>query len=270
MQLNIKKLNTQQIILSTALFLIAGQVFSAPYTRCSEQQQIQLVQKFKLDKNHFNNPDAATFLSCINIDTEKNLQLLAISQPIVFQQIDDMEHDLNMYLIDSKQNKILQHYKDPNTYISDADHFDGIKLDINRFSTLNNINIIALETAHSHSGGFTYGHNNLTLFKIDPKQAIKAIFDGIGTHDYGSEGVGTCNGAISENTNSEVKRILVLSNTTTHGLQDITLKETKDQTITNYKTCKSIKKQYKQQQSIKFNGKEYKLQHQRLLGIDPF
>ena len=62
----------------------------------------------------------------------------------------------------------------------------------------------------------------------------------------------------------------MLSNKTTHGLQDIVLKEIKDQTKTNYQTCKSVKKQYKQQQTIKFNGQEYKLQHNDLLGIDPF
>ena len=46
------------------------------------------------------------------------------------------------------------------------------------------------------------------------------------------------------------------------------MKETKNQTKTNYRTCKTIKKI--KQQTIQFNGKEDKLQHQIYGGVDPF
>ncbi|MCF0264130.1 hypothetical protein KW868_06550 [Acinetobacter guillouiae] len=256
-----------QIVLNTALLLIAGNSFAVPYQRCSGQQQQQLIQQFKLVNQRFANTEAKTYQSCIHLDNQQKIQLIAISQPIAYKSYDDMEHDLNLYLIDSSQHKILQKYKAPETFYSDADHYDGAKLHSTRFSTLPNTDVVGLETSSSHEGGFTYSHNNLALFKVNPRQPIKQVFAGIGTNNSGYERIGNC---VGNNTSSDVRRILVLSNKTTHGLQDIVLKETKDQTKTNYKTCTSVKKQYKQQQTIKFNGQVYKLQHNDLLGIDPF
>jgi len=260
-------MKTLQIVLNAALLLITGNSFAAPYQACSEQLQDSLIQKFKLTNPSFAKTEAKTYKSCINLDSTQRIQLVAISQPINYKSYDDMEHDLNLYLIDSSHHKILQKYKAPETFYSDADHYDGAKLHNTRFSTLPNTDVIGLETSSSHEGGFTYSHNNLALFKVNPRQPIKQVFAGIGTNDSGYERIGNC---IGNNTNSDVRRILVLSNKTTHGLQDIVLKEIKDQTKTNYQTCKSVKKQYKQQQTIKFNGQEYKLQHNDLLGIDPF
>ena len=260
-------MKTSQILLNTALVLIAGNSFATPYQSCSERLQTSLIQQFKLVNHQFSNSVAKTYKSCINLDPEQKIQLLAISQPIAFTSYDDMEHDLNLYLIDSTQGKILQKYKAPETFYSDADHYDGAKLHNTRFSTLPNIDVIGLETSSSHQGGFTYSHNNLALFKVEPKQPIKQVFAGIDTNESGYERIGNCAG---NNTSSEVRRILILSNKTNHGLQDIVLKETKNQTITDYKTCKSLTKQYKQQQIIQFNGQSYKLQHHNLLAIDPF
>lgn len=254
------------ILFCAPFLLFSINSFADTYQRCSEQQQDQITQKFKLLSHKFDNTEAQTFISCLNLDTVQNIQLIAVSQPIAYQARDEIEHDLNLYLIDSSKNKMLQRYKDPMTYTSDADHFDGVKLDINRFSTLPNTHVVGVETGSSHEGGFTYRYNNLALLKIDPKQPIKEIFSGIGTDDSGYERIGTC----TDNTNSHVKRILILSKNLSHGLQDIIMKETKDQTKTDYRNCKSVKRQYKQQQVIKFNGKEYKLQHDRLLGIDAF
>ena len=203
-----------------------------------------------------------TYKSCLNLDVAQTIQLLAISQPIKYLADDDASYNLNLYLIDSAQDKILQKYTSPDDLVSDADHFDS-----NRFSTLPNTDVIALTSNHSHRGGFTYHYNNLSLFKISLQQPIRKLFDGIGTNEGGYEAIGNC---APDNARSDVKRILILSNKTNHGLQDIILKETKNQTKTNYRTCKAVKKQFKQQQTIQFNGKEYKLQHQKLLGVDPF
>lgn len=254
-----------QISLGMALFYISGNLFAAPYQRCSEQQQQQLIDQFKLVNQRFANTDAETYQSCIHLDNAQRIHLIAISQPIDYKSYDDMEHVLNLYLIDSSQHKILQKYKAPETFYSDADHYDGAQLHTTRFSTLNDIDVVGVETSSSHQGGFTYSHSNLTLFKVNPKHSIKEI-GGISMNESGYERIGNC----SENSNSEVRRILILSNKITHGLQDIILKETKNQTKTNYKTCTSVKKQYKQQQTLKFNGQVYKFQHHNFLSIDPF
>ena len=258
-------MKTLQIVLNTALLLITGNSFAAPYQTCSEQLQDSLIQKFKLTNPRFANTEAKTYQSCIHLDNQQKIQLIAISQPIAYKSYDDMEHDLNLYLIDSYQGKILQKYKAPETFYSDADHYDGAQLHTTRFSTLTDIDVVGIETSSSHQGGFTYSHSNLTLFKVNSKQSIKEI-GGISMNDSGDERIGNC----PENSNSEVRSILILSNKTTHGLQDMILKETKNQTKTNYKTCTSVKKQYKQQQTLKFNGQVYKFQHHNFLSIDPF
>ena len=48
-------MKTLQIVLNTALLLIAGNSFAAPYQTCSEQLQDSLLQKFKLTNPHFAN-----------------------------------------------------------------------------------------------------------------------------------------------------------------------------------------------------------------------
>ncbi len=254
------------ILLCIPFLLISINSFADTYQRCSEQQQNQIIQTFKLLTHKFDNTEAQTFISCLNLDNGQNTQLIAISQPIAYQARDEIEHNLNLYLIDSSKNKILQRYKDPMTYTSDADHFDGVKLDINRFSTLPNTHVVGVETGSSHEGGFTYRYNNLALFKIDPKQPIKEIFSGVGTNDSGYVNA-SCG---RDNPFSEVKRIFVLSNQLSHGLQNIVLKEQKNQIIGNENTCKVKRNTFKQQQILKFDGKQYKLQHENLLGIDPF
>lgn len=236
------------------------------YQRCSEQQQEQIIQKFKLLTHKFDQTDVKTYKSCINLDQQQKIQLIAISQPIAYQDYNDMEHDLNLYLIDSSSNKILQRYKDPSSHITDAERYDGVKLHTTKFSTLTNTHVVGVETGSSHEGGFSYRHNNLALFKIDSKQPIKEIFSGIGTDDSGYVNA-SCG---QDNPSSEVKRILVLSNQLSNGLQNIVLKEQKNQIIGNENTCKVKRNTFKQQQTLKFNGKEYKLQHHNLLGIDPF
>ena len=258
----------KNIIKITAILgiFISVNCFADTYQRCSGELQNRLIQQFKLDQNTFSN-QVETYKSCLNLDVAQTIQLLAISQPIKYLADDDASYNLNLYLIDSAQNKILQKYTSPDNLVSDADHFDGIQLDSHRFSTLPNTDVIALTSNHSHRGGFTYYYNNLSLFKFSSQQPIRKIFDGIGTNEGGYEAIGNC---APDNARSDVKRILILSNKTNHGLQDIIMKETKNQTKTNYRTCKAVKKQFKQQQTIQFNGKEYKLQHQKLLGVDPF
>ena len=259
------QLHMLKTLVCTMAFFSSTQLFAAPYLRCSEDLENKLIQQFKL-ANHKFADKAETFKSCISLDGAQKQQLLAISQSISYQADDEIEYDLHLYLIDSSQNKILQHYKDPVTYTSDADHYDGVKLDLNRFSTLANTHVVGVETASSHQGGFSYSHNNLALFKIDPKQSIHKIFNGIGTNESGYVNA-NCG---ADNPFSEVKRILVLSNKTSHGLQDIILKEQKNQVIGNENTCKVKRNTFKQQQVIKFDGKQYRLQHDNLLGIDPF
>lgn len=254
-----------QISIGMILIFITGHVLAASYQRCSAQQQQQLIDQFKLVNQRFAQTDAKIYQSCINLDSEQKIQLIAISQPIAYKSYDDMEHDLNLYLIDTTQHKILQKYKAPETFYSDADHYDGAQLHTTCFSTLTDMDVVGIETSSSHQGGFTYSHSNLTLLKVNPKLPIKEI-GGISMNDSGDERIGNC----PENSNSEVRRILILSNKTTHGLQDIILKETKNQTKTDYKTCKAVKKQYKQQQTLKFDGQAYKFQHHNFLSIDPF
>lgn len=253
-------------LISISILICSTQTFAETYQRCSEQKQEQLIQKLKLMNHKFDNTEAQTFISCLNIDNLQTTQLIAVSQPISYQAYDEIEYELNLYLIDSLKNKILQSYKDPMTYTSDADHFDGVKLDINHFSTLPNTHVIGVETSSSHEGGFTYSRNNLALFKIDPEQSIKEIFSGVGTNESGYVNA-SCG---QDNPFSEVKRIFVLSNQISHGLQNIILKEQKNQIIGNENTCKVKRNTFRQQQILKFNGKEYQLQHKKLLSIDPF
>ena len=139
-----ERMKTLQIVLNAALLLITGNSFAAPYQACSEQLQDSLIQKFKLTNPSFAKTEAKTYKSCINLDSTQRIQLVAISQPINYKSYDDMEHDLNLYLIDSSQHKILQKYKAPETFYSDADHYDGAKLHNTRFSTLPNTDVIRL------------------------------------------------------------------------------------------------------------------------------
>ena len=92
-----------QIILNAALALIAGNSFAASYQSCSEQLQTSLIQQFKLVNHQFSDSDAKTYKSCINLDSEQKIHLLAISQPIAFTSYDDMEHDLNFSVHDKNR-----------------------------------------------------------------------------------------------------------------------------------------------------------------------
>ena len=257
-------INRYQILCLAPLLFASMQSFSAAYQRCSESQQESLAEKFNLLTHQFDHLDAQTFKSCIILNNQKNIQPLAISQPISYQDYNDMEHDLNLYIIDSNKNKILNKYKDPISHTTDAERYDGVKIHSAKFSTLNNTHVVGIETGISHEGGFTYSHDNLSLFKINANYSIQPIFSGVGTHDYGYLRGGSC---ISQNSAS-IQRIFILSKNTTNGLQDIILKETKKLNETNDQTCKSVERQFKQQQIIKFNGQKYKLEHDRLLGID--
>ncbi len=235
-----------------------------PYQRCTDEQTQQIMQQFKFYQLNKFQHDA--FTSCLNIDSAT--QLIAISNPITeLSDQDDGDFDLHLFLVDLNKNKILQSIKSNETITSDADLFDGITLDVNRFSTLVNTDVVALRIDHSHRGGFTYSSDDLTLYKIGRNQPIQKILSGIGTHESGYEAIGPCE---ENNQRSNVKRIFVLSQNVHHGLQDIILKESKDQVRSDYRKCTSIEKHYKQQQILKFNGKYYQFEHRNFLGMDPF
>lgn len=238
-----------------------------PYSLCSNEQQQKLIQQFNLHSTGNKTNPSEGFISCLNLNPKHKTQLLAISRPIhPLDENGDGNFDLKLYWVDAIKNKILQSYQSPEIIVSDADYYENLYFDVNAFSTLAQTHVVGLKVRHSHRGGFSYSDDSLSLFKVGTS-GIQNVLSGLRTQESGYETIGPC---LADNAQSDVKRILVLGQKTHFGLQDIVLKETKDQTLTDYRTCRTTQKQDQQQQTLKFNGQTYQFESHDLLQRDAF
>ena len=227
------------------------------YSRCSETQTLQLIDKLKLISPEQRDTRYPTFERCIKLD--QNRQLIAISQPLHMPS-GYADYDLNLYLIDTASSKILNHYTYPKTISSDASQFENLKFDINPYSKTPHTHVIGLALTYGHSGGMYYTIRELKLFQINAAK-VQLVLDNFMTNFSGGNTPSRCETDVQ----TETQILLNPLKQQSHGLADIQLTEKSERITLDEKNCKTHRIVKKQSHIMKFDGKKYRFKHLNFL-----
>jgi len=227
------------------------------YSRCSETQTLQLIDKLKLISPEQRDTRYPTFERCIKLD--QNRQLIAISQPLHMPS-GYADYDLNLYLIDNASEKILNHYHYPMKISSDNHQFENLKFDINPYSKTPHTHVIGLALTYGHLGRIDYTISEIKLFKISNQQ-MQLVLDKFMTNYSAGERPSLC----ENNAQTETQILLHPLKQNSHGLADIQLTEKTERITLNEKNCSTHRIAKKQRHIMKFDGKKYRFEHLNFL-----
>jgi hypothetical protein len=227
------------------------------YSRCTEPQTKQLIQKFNLNTQQNLDPLYPVFQTCLTI--RKHQQIIAISNPVPMQS-GFADYNLNLYLIDPASSKILNHYTYPKIISSDAGQFENLKFDIHHFSTDNATPVIGLALTYGHLGRIYYTIREIKLFKISNQQ-MQLVLDKFMTNYSAGERPSIC----ENNAQTETQILLHPLKQNSHGLADIQLTEKTERITLNEKNCSTQRIVKKQRHIMKFDGKKYRFEHLNFL-----
>lgn len=229
------------------------------YSRCSETQTQQLVNKLKAISPQQKDTRYPTFESCINLD--QNRQLIAMSQPIHMPS-GYADYNLDLYLIDNTSEKILNHYHYPMKITSDIGQYENLQFDIHRFSTDNATPVIGLALTHRHLGRTDITIREIKFFKINNHQ-LHLVLDKFMTNYSASERPSMC----ENNKQIETQILLHPLKQNSHGLADLQLTEKTERITLDEKNCSTQRIVKKQRHIMKFDGKTYRFKHLKFLDV---
>lgn len=187
----------------------------------------------------------------------------ALSQALDQASDNAGNYQLDLFLIQRRKQKLIQHYHHPEILIPQT-RLQNIKFDVNAFSNIQNQHVIGLAFNDIHIGGVNSSTRTLQLFHVQPTQPITWVLQDFITDQSASSAPYQCDDA----QHSELKRKFILLRSKTHGLADLRINENIENIHVDMQNCHVKTIQQKQSKILKFDGKKYYFKAKNLLQID--
>ncbi|WP_143223999.1 hypothetical protein [Acinetobacter sp. ANC 5054] len=243
-----------QIYVSSSLFFIfligSTETKAQLYQHCSSSE-IQKLQRLFPDNDNDNDKQPA-FQDCIQLQYSHRLLALSSNATGVIQD-NAGNYDLKLYLLDKDTLQVLKVFKSPKGIVPTT-RLDNVQFDLNAYAKDQELVGIALK--QSHIGGINSSKRLLNLYAIHTDSKISVVLNGLMTN-YNSSTQSACDDWNTE----EFKRSLHISNQTYKGYPIFLIKESSINSHYNHQNCKAIVEHDQGRYQLKFDGKEYPIQH---------
>lgn len=245
---------TKLFYASISIFLIfllgSTETTAQIYQHCSSAD-IQKLQRLFSDNNSANT-NKPVFQDCIQLQHSRRLLALSSNATDVIQD-NAGNYDLNLYLIDKGTFQVLKVFKSPKGIVPTT-RLDNVQFDLTPYAKDQDLVGIALK--QSHIGGIHSSRRLLYLYAIQTDSKILAVLNGLMTN-YNSSTQSACDDWNTE----ELKRTLHISNQTHKGFPIFLIKESSISSHYNHKNCKASAEHDQGRYQLKFDGKEFPIQH---------